>query len=84
MGAILNILIILLNIYQFILLVRVLMSWFRPDPYNPIVKLLYDLTEPVLRPIREALPRTGMMDFSPLVAFLLIFALQRLLIILLG
>jgi len=83
-GAILNILIILLNIYQFILLVRVLMSWFRPDPYNPIVKLLYDLTEPVLRPIREALPRTGMMDFSPLVAFLLIFALQRLLIILLG
>jgi YggT family protein len=82
-GGIINILIILLNIYQFILLVRVLMSWFRPDPYNPIVKLLYDLTEPVLRPIREALPRTGMMDFSPLVAFLLIFALQRLLYILL-
>lgn len=84
MGPILQILLILLNIYQFILLIRVLMSWFRPDPYNPIVKLLYDLTEPVLRPIREALPRTGMMDFSPLVAFLLIFALQRLLVILLG
>lgn len=83
MGGIINILIILLNIYQFILLVRVLMSWFRPDPYNPIVKLLYDLTEPVLKPIREALPRTGMMDFSPLVAFLLIFALQQLLYILL-
>jgi YggT family protein len=83
-GIILNVLVILLNIYQFILLARVLMSWFRPDPDNPIVKLLYGLTEPVLRPIREALPRTGMMDFSPLVAFLLIFALQRLLYILLG
>lgn len=82
MGPIINILIMLLDVYQLILLVRVLISWFRVDPYNPFIKVLYDITEPVLRPIREALPQTGMMDFSPLVAFLLILALQQVLRIL--
>lgn len=82
MGPIINILIILLDVYQLILLVRVLLSWFRVDPYNPFIRVLYDITEPVLRPIREALPQTGMMDFSPLVAFLLILALQQVLRIL--
>ncbi|NLH06858.1 MAG: YggT family protein [Chloroflexi bacterium] len=59
------------------------MSWFRPDPYNPIVRFLYNATEPILAPIREALPATGGIDFSPLVAFLLLFALQRVITILL-
>jgi len=72
-----NILLLILNVYEIILLARVLMSWFRPDPYNPIVRFLYNATEPILAPIREALPATGGIDFSPLVAFLLLFALQR-------
>jgi len=78
-----NILLRILNVYEIILLARVLMSWFRPDPYNPIVRFLYNATEPILAPIREALPATGGIDFSPLVAFLLLFALQRVITILL-
>lgn len=76
MGIILQILLLLIDIYEIILLARVLMSWFRPDPYNPIVRFLYGATEPLLRPIREALPAAGGLDFSPLVGFLLLFALR--------
>ena len=68
----------LLQIYWIILLIRVLVSWFPIDPYNRIVRLLYDLTEPVLAPIRSILPPIGMMDFSPLVALLLLSFLQQL------
>ena len=83
MQTLVNILLLILNVYEIILLARVLMSWFRPDPYNPIGRFLYNATEPILAPIREALPATGGIDFSPLVAFLLLFALQRVITILL-
>jgi YggT family protein len=73
---------LLLQIYEIILLLRVLLSWFQIDPYNPLVRILYTLTEPLLAPIRQILPPAGMMDFSPLVAFLLLFALQNVLSIL--
>ncbi len=64
-----------IHIYSFILLGRVLMSWVpmftnRPlDPYNPIVKFLLDVTEPMLAPLRRYLV-IGMMDLSPLVALI--------------
>lgn len=67
----------LLGVYSIILLIRVLVSWLPIDPYNPIVRILYTLTEPLLEPIRSLLPRVGGLDLSPLVAFLLILALQR-------
>jgi YggT family protein len=77
-----QILSLLIRVYEIILLLRVLLSWFQIDPYNPIVRILYTLTEPLLQPIRQILPPAGMMDFSPLVAFLLLFALQNALSIL--
>ncbi len=83
MREIINIILLLINVYQIILLLRVLLSWFRIDPYtNPVGRFLYALTEPVLEPIRRVLPPAGMMDFSPLVAFLLLFALRSVIIIL--
>lgn len=79
MGAIVGVLVLALQIYQFVLLARVLISWFPDlDRSNPLIQLLYDVTEPVLRPIRNALPQTGMMDFSPLVVFLGISVLMTL------
>ena len=80
MAAILNVIFLALNIYQLILLARVLITWF-PDINrdNPIVQFLFDVTEPVLRPVRNMLPQTGMMDFSPLVVFLGISVLMQLL-----
>ncbi|MFW5692435.1 MAG: YggT family protein [Chloroflexota bacterium] len=81
MGIIASFLIIFLQLYSFVLLARVLISWFpNIDPYNPLVRLLYDVTEPVLQPVRELLrrqfPEMGMIDFSPIVVFMGIFVLQ--------
>ena len=72
-------LIILLQLYSYILLIRVILSWVNPNPYNPIVQILYRLTEPVLAPIRRVLPPMGGLDLSPLVVFGALWFLMRLL-----
>jgi YggT family protein len=64
---------IVLTVLYWLILVRALVSWVSPDPYNPIVRLLHQATEPILEPIRRFMPKTGI-DFSPLVAFLVIYA----------
>ena len=51
---------------------RAILSWFIRDPYNPIVRVLDQITEPVLEPLRRIIPRMGMMDLSPLVAIILL------------
>lgn len=66
-------------VYNFLLLARVLMSWVsQGPPSGGIGGLIVDLTEPVLAPIRAILPKTQMIDFSPLVAFLLLQLIARL------
>jgi YggT family protein len=69
----------LLWAYMWIIIIRALISWVNPDPWNPIVRFLYQVTEPVLRPIRRRLPATGI-DFSPAIVILAIYFLQRFLI----
>jgi YggT family protein len=66
----------LLWAYMWIIIIRALISWVNPDPWNPIVRFLYQITEPVLRPIRRVLPSTAI-DFSPLLVILGIMVLQR-------
>jgi YggT family protein len=63
----------LLSIYKYILLGSVIISWVNADPYNPIVRFIHGITEPLLGRIRRFMPDTGMLDLSPLVAF---FAIQ--------
>jgi YggT family protein len=66
-------------IFELILLARVILSWFpNVDRSNPLIQFLYAVTEPVLRPIREMMPPTGMMDLSPLIVFLIIQVLMTL------
>ena len=80
MSAIGNLVFLVLQIFQLILLARVLLTWFpNIDRSNQIVQLIFDVTEPVLRPIRNLLPQTGMIDFSPLILFLIISVLLQLL-----
>ncbi len=64
--------------YMWIIIIRALLSWVNPDPWNPIVQFLHRATEPVLAPIRRWLPtwRWGI-DFSPLVAILAIYFIQQ-------
>ena len=83
MSTIVDVLDLLLTLYSFLLLCRVLLSWVRVDPFtNPIARFLYNVTEPLLEPIRAILPPIGMMDFSPFVAMVLLIALRQALSIL--
>jgi YggT family protein len=78
---VITIIIYILRIFEFVLLARVLLSFFpNIDRSNPIVQILYDVTEPVLRPIRDLLPQSGMIDFSPLIVFLVIQVLVSILL----
>jgi YggT family protein len=68
----------LLSVYQFIVIGAALSSWLNPDPYNPLVRLLRNLTEPLLWRIRKYMPftyRSGL-DFSPIVLLLAIQILK--------
>jgi len=69
----------LIDVMYFILIVRVLISWVSPDPYNPIVQILYRLTEPILEPIRRFVPPMGV-DFSPIIVFVLLMFLDGFLV----
>ena len=62
----------LISILNIAIFARVILSWFPIDPGNPIVRLLFDLTEPILAPFRRVLPRIGMIDLSPLAAILVL------------
>ena len=69
---------ILLTVFYWLILVRALISWVNPDPYNPIVRFLHKTTEPVLEPIRRFIPidyRIGI-DISPLIAFFILIFLK--------
>ncbi len=69
-----------LTIYMWIIIIRALISWVSPDPNNPIVEILYRLTEPVLYPIRRRMPDIGGLDLSPIVVFIAIIFLQSFLV----
>ncbi len=67
------------QLYSFVLLARVLMSWVQIDPYSPVARTLYNLTEPVLAPVRNLLPPTAGLDFSPIIAMIGVQAIGLLL-----
>lgn len=70
-----------LDLYMWIIIIRAIISWVNPDPYNPIVQILYRITEPVMAPLRRYLPVSGMgIDFSPLVVIFAIYFLKSFLV----
>ena len=70
-----------LNAYMWVMIIRALLSWVNPDPYNPIVRFLHNVTEPVLYAIRKRLPAfAGGVDFTPLIVVLAIAFLDRFLV----
>jgi YggT family protein len=72
--SLLGLVLSLLDIYSWVVIIRALISWVSPDPYNPIVQILAKLTEPVLRPLRKLVPpeKMGGLDLTPLILILLI------------
>ena len=66
---------------QMLIMIRVLLSWIPHDPYNQIIQILYRITEPILKPIRDILPMQSMgMDFSPIAAFFLLGFVKKFLL----
>jgi len=71
----------LLNVYYWVVIVAALISWVNPDPYNPVVRFLRTVTEPVFRPIRRLIGyRLGPIDISPIIVILGILFIQKFLI----
>lgn len=65
-------------LYMWIVIIRALISWVNPDPYNPIVRFLHRATEPVLRPVRRLIPTGNIgIDISPVIVILAIIFLQH-------
>lgn len=68
----------ILNLYFWVVFIAVLLTWIEPNPYNPIVRFLYSITEPVFDFVREHLPVVfGGIDLSPMVVLLAIGFIQR-------
>ena len=80
MVALANLIDIVLQAFMLILIIRALISWVNPDPYNPIVRFLYRVTGPVLRPVRQWLPPMSGLDLSPMLVLLAIYFLRSFLV----
>jgi len=80
LTAIAGVLGMVLTLYMYIVIARALLSWVNPDPRNPIVRFLYNATEPLLYRVRRVLPFMGGIDFSPLVVIIGIYFLQSFLV----
>lgn len=63
--------------FMWIVIARAILSWVSPDPYNPIVRFIHNVTEPILYPIRRRIPLyAGGIDFSPIIVILVAYFLQ--------
>ena len=78
LAAIARVLDVVLSIFMWIVIARAILSWVSPDPYNPIVRFIHNITEPVLHQIRKRLPLNfGGIDFSPILVLLAIIFLRQ-------
>ncbi|MEJ2040157.1 MAG: YggT family protein [Desulfosarcinaceae bacterium] len=70
-----------LTLYMWIIIARAVLSWVNPDPYNPIVRFIHNITEPVLYQIRRRVPLLfGGFDFTPIIVLVAIAFLQMLVV----
>lgn len=79
-SAIASILHIVLQAAIILFIVRAVMSWFQPDPRQPVVAFICQITDPILGAIRRFIPSMGMIDISPLIAILIFWFLDRFLV----
>ena len=80
LQAVAGVLHIILMTATIVIIARAVLSWVSPDPYNPIVRIITQLSEPILFPVRKRVPYLGGIDFSPLIVLLLITFLDNFLV----
>jgi YggT family protein len=72
--------VILARVLNILILARVLLSWIPMDRDNPLIAFVYNITEPILGPIRRMVPSVGGLDLSPIIALVLLEVVQRVLL----
>ena len=78
LTAVAKVLDIVLVIFMWVVIARAILSWVSPDPYNPIVRFIHNVTEPVLYQVRRRIPVSfGGIDFSPIIVLLAVIFMQR-------
>lgn len=73
MGILITAVSVAFEVYTYLLIIRILLSWVRHNPYQPVIRFIYEVTDPYLNIFKRIIPPFGAVDFSPIVAF---FALQ--------
>ncbi len=74
----------ILSLLTYAIIIRAVLSWIKPNPNNPLVRLLIKVTDPIMRPLERIIPPLGGLDISPFIAIILIQLVQRFLPRLLG
>lgn len=77
MGIIITAVNVAFEVYTYLLIIRILLSWIRHNPYQPIIRFIYEITEPYLSFFRRFIPPFGAVDFSPIVAFIVLQILRN-------
>lgn len=78
LNALAHVIDFVLYAYMWLIIIRAFLSWVNPDPYNPIVSFLYQVTEPVLYRVRRFLPFRGLgIDLSPIIVLIIIIFLRE-------
>ena len=79
-AALASIVHLFLILYMYVIIARAVMSWFNPNPYNSVVRFIYQITDPVLEQVRRFLPPIAGLDLSPVVVIFIILFLDRFLV----
>ena len=80
LTALAGVLNIMLTIAMVVVIARAILSWVSPDPHNQIVRIINQLSEPILFPVRRRVPYFGGIDFSPIIVLMIIFFLDEFLV----
>lgn len=77
LGSIFTVILTVVTLYKWVIIISALLTWVRPDPYNPIVQMLYRLTEPAYALVRRFIPTVfGGMDLAPMIVILILIFLE--------
>lgn len=83
MGLVITVIDVAFEVYIVLMFVRIVLSWIRHNPYQPVIKFIYEITEPVLAFFRRIIPPLGVVDLSPIVAFFVMGLVKNFIIYLL-
>jgi len=80
MGILITAVQLFFNVLELAVLARVLFSWIRPDPYSPFARIIVQITDPILLPLRRVIPPLGMLDITPMVALIGLSIIQQIVV----